>query len=166
MLSATLGIGSQYKRVAAIGTDGTFAEAWSEYLESFSGFTKTWGLLWEQPLPGIPEAFGVIHGSDLIYYFPTLYGEAGDPRQMGQPSLVRAVFTALVNFVSHGDPNGVAQSQDVDGYRFPEFASTRAITVMDASIIAETQTPPHRPGFDVLHRFLRPGPLVEAAGEL
>jgi carboxylesterase type B len=109
-------------------------------------------MLWEQHIPGIDPAFGVIHGSDLLWYFPLLYGAESDPRSLGQSDLVSALHTAVVNFVSHGHPNGCwGQS---DGYEWPDYADGGLITAMNASRVAVAEPPPQRPGFEVLHQFL------------
>lgn len=155
------GDGKQYKRMAAIATDGTYTEAWTEYLETFSHKTKTWGLLWEEPIPGVPAAYGVTHGSDLVYYFPTLLGSQKDPRNLGQQHLVTTLHDAIVNFVNDGDPNGCAFS--TQAYHWPLYSESGMVTVLNASQVATALPPPHRPGFDVLHRYLRPGPLLNGS---
>ena len=154
------GEGSQYKRMAAIATDTTFTEAWSEYLETFSSRTKTWGLLWEQPLQNVSPAYGVVHGSDISYYIPTFFGKKLDPRTIGQAALVYAVQDALINFITDGTPNGCsARSQQGTRYIWPLYSESHQVTVMNASRVAVAERPPHRPGFDIIHRFLRPGPF-------
>ncbi|KAK3709092.1 hypothetical protein LTR37_011071 [Vermiconidia calcicola] len=154
------GVGRQYKRMAAITTDTTYTEAWLEYLEAFSKRTKTWGLLWEQAIQGTPPEYGVIHGSDLNYFFPTLFGQEADPRTLGHGDLVAAAQGALINFIHDGDPNGCSGGSDRDhGYRWPLYSESKQVTVMNASHIAVSVPPPHRPGFDVIHKFLRPGPF-------
>ena len=153
------GEGSQYKRMAAIATDGTFTEGWSEILETLSLKTKAWGLYWEQPIPGAPPALGVTHGSDLSYYFPGLLGEDMTPGSLGNGDLMDAVQDALINFVHHGDPNGHGAEVKTGAYYWPSYGESRKITVMNANVIAEAQAPPHRPGFDVIHKYLRPGPF-------
>ena len=119
--NTTYGQPSQYKRMAAIFTDGTYTEAWTEYLRSFSTRTKTWGLLFEAriPGPGIDAAFGYGHASDLPYYFPTLLGAANDPRNNGRSRLVEIMQSALVNFVADLDPDG---GDGMGGGRWPLFA--------------------------------------------
>lgn len=151
------GLGSQFKRMAAIVTDGTYTEGWSEIVKTLSLETKAWGLYWEQAIPGAPAALGVVHGSDLTYYFPNLLGKDLSPGSLGNKDLMNAVQDALINFVHFGDPNGCFSKSD--SYRWPSFGESQQITIMNAKVIAEAQKPPHRPGFDVLHKYLRPGPL-------
>jgi carboxylesterase type B len=153
------GEGSQYKRMAAIATDGTWTEGWLEIIETLSLRTSTWGLLWEQPIPGAPAALGVTHGSDLIYYFPNLLGAESSPSSSRDTALMHAVQDALINFVSFGDPNAGASGSEESGYHWPLYNESQMITVMNARNVAEAQKPPHRPGFDVIHKFLRPGPF-------
>lgn len=154
------GDGSQYKRMAAIATDGTYTEAWTEYLETFSSKTNTWGILWEEPIHGAPAAYGVTHGSDLPYYFPTLLGPHKNSRDTNDRDLMRAVQEALVNFVHDGDPNGCTlESGKATSYHWPLYSESHEITVLNASKVAESLPPPHRSGFGVIHKFLRPGPV-------
>ena len=152
------GEGSQYKRMAAMATDGTYAEGWSELLATLSLKTKTWGLYWEQPIPGAPAALGVTHGSDLIYYFPGLLDNRSTLVSLDQ-GLMDTVQDAFINFVNFGDPNGCPSEPGSGGYYWPSYGESQKITVMYASVVAEAQSPPHRPGFDVIHKFLRPGPF-------
>lgn len=153
------GDGSQYKRMAAIATDGTWTEGWLEILETLSLKTETWGLLWEQPIPGAPQDLGVTHGSDLTYYFPDLFGAKSSPSSAAAgAALMHAVQDALINFVSCGDPNGGFESKE-SGYHWPLYSEGQLITVMNESKIAQAQMPPDRPGFEVIHKFLRPGPV-------
>ena len=153
--NTTYGQGSQYKRMAAIFTDGTYTEAWTEYLKYFSSDTKTWGLLFEEriPGPGIDPAFGYGHASDLPYYFPTLLGPANDPRTNNQSHLVEILQTALINFVSDLDPNG---RNETSSGRWPLFADREEVTSLSGARGAVAVPLPHRPGFDVLRRTLRP----------
>ena len=151
------GEGSQYKRMAAIATDGTYTEGWSEIVKTLSMKTKTWGLYWEQPIPGAPAALGVTHGSDLAYYFPDLLGTESNPSSLGHKDLMNAVQDALINFVYFGDPNGCPSESGSGGYYWPSYGESQKITVMNASLIAEAQSPPYRPGFEIIHKFLRPG---------
>jgi carboxylesterase type B len=152
------GEGSQYKRMAAIATDGTYTEGWAELLATLSLKTKTWGIYWEQPIPGAPAALGVVHGSDLIYYFPGLLGAKTSPSSLDK-DLMNAVQDALINFVHFGDPNGCLSESGNGRYHWPSYGESQKVTVMNASLVAEAQPPPHRPGFDVIHKFLRPGPF-------
>lgn len=151
------GEGLQYKRMAAIFTDGVYTEGWSEIIRTLSLKTKTWGLYWEQPIHGGPPALGATHGSDLTYYFPNLLGADASPTSLGNEDLMHAVQDALINFVHHGDPNG--REHECASYYWPSYGENQQITVMSEKVIAEAKALPHRPGFDVLHRYLRPGPL-------
>ena len=160
--NTTYNEGTQYKRMAAIATDGTYAEPWSEFLDTFSALTDTWGIVFEQPIKGIPAAYGVQHGSDLLYYFPTLAGPAADPRSYGQGDLVHAIHDAVTNFVVDGDPNGSFElKQRPSNYQWPLYSETGNVTALNATQIAKAVSPPHRPGFEILHHFLRPGPFVD-----
>ena len=154
--NTTYGVSSQFKRQAAIETDLTFAEGYVEFLETFSARTKTWGMIFEQPVVGIP-AYGVAHGSDLVFYFPELVGPKGDPRNRGWSEMMYAVHDAVINFVNFGDPNGC---DDSAGYRWPDFSESGLVTALNGTRIATAVPPPHRPGFDVIHKYLRPGPVV------
>ena len=152
------GVGAQYKRMAAIATDGTYAEAWTEFLETFSSETKTWGLLWEQPIHGVPPEYGITHGSDLSYYFPSLLGREMDPHALGNEDLTSATQRALINFINDGDPNSCMPASEEDAnYRWPLYSEGREVTVMNASKVTEARPPPRRGGFSVIHQFLRPG---------
>jgi len=152
------GQGSQYKRAAAILTDGTFVEPWFEYLGLFSARTQTYGLLWSQPAPGTPESLGVNHGADVNFYFPLLAGKERDRNSDHGRQVVNVIHTALVNFVHYGDPNGCpAGLAAKDGYVWPEYSESGMITVVGGPDVATAEPPPHRPGFEVFHRFLRPG---------
>lgn len=149
---------SQFKRMAAIFTDGTYAEPWVEFLETFSSKTNAWGIMFEQPVKGASPAYGIQHGSDVIYYFPTLATAAADPRSYGQAELVTTIQDALINFANDGDPNGLT-SQPLSEYHWPLYSEAGTVTALNASKITESVQPPHRSGFDVIHRFLRPGPF-------
>lgn len=151
------GEGSQFKRMAAIATDGTYTEGWSEIIQTLSLKTRTWGMYWEQAIEGAPPALGVTHGSDLTYYFPTLLGHDLSPSSLGNKDLMHAVQDALINFVYFGDPNGCGSDAEANSYHWPSYGETQDITVMNANIIAKAQPLPYRPGFDVLHKNLRPG---------
>lgn len=155
---------SQFKRMAAIATDGTYVEGWWEFLETFSRETNTWGIEFEQPIKGTPPAYGIQHGSDIIYYFPTLAGPKADPRGYGQGKLVDTIHDALANFVYYGDPNGSSQlaTQNSSGYVWPLYSDTGMVTALNATEITTAVSPPYRPGFDVIHQFLRPGPFLDA----
>lgn len=153
------GDGSQYKRMAAIATDGIYTEGWSEIIKTLSLKTKTWGLYWEQPIQGAPPALGVTHGSDMIYYFPNLFGADSSPSSIGDKNLMDAIQGALINFVYQGDPNGCNSETHNSSYYWPPYGESQKITVMNTALIAEAQSPPYRPGFDVIHKYLRPGPF-------
>lgn len=163
-LNTTYNQPSQFKRMAAISTDGTYAEGWSEFLDTFSSETNAWGIVFEQPIKGTPPAYGVQHGSDVVYYFPTLAGPKADPRGYGQRALVDAIHDALINFVYDGDPNGSPSlsAQNSSEYVWPLYSETGMVTALNATEVTTAIPPPHRPGFDVIHRFLRPGPLLDA----
>jgi acetylcholinesterase len=145
--NTTYGQPSQFKRMAAIMTDSTYTEAWTEYLKVF-GATKTWGILFDEPIPGSKPAYGVQHGSDLVFYFPTLLGPVADPRNNGLGALVDTLQSALVHFVNDLDPNG-------GDYTWPMYADAQQVTSLSARGPAAVDVP-HRPGFDVLRQFLRP----------
>lgn len=150
---------SQFKRMAAVVTDGTYAEGWAEFLATFSSKTNTWGIVFEQPVQGTPPAYGVQHGSDVLYYFPTLAGAKNDPRSYGQGDLVNAIHDSVINFVNDGDPNGsILSSHKSSKYRWPLYCETGMVTALNATQVTKAISPPHRPGFDVIHRFLRPHP--------
>ena len=153
--NTTYGQPSQYKRMAAIFTDGTYTEAWTEYLHSFSSATKTYGLLFSEriPGPGIDPALGYGHASDLPYFFPTLLGPANDPGVNNQSRLLEILQTALINFVSDLDPNG---RNERGGGRWPLFADAEEVVSLSAASGAVAVRLPRRPGFDVLRRTLRP----------
>ena len=159
------GDGSQYKRMAAIATDGIYTEAWTEYLETLSLKTKTWGLYWEQPIHGAPPELGIVHGSDMSYYFPGLLGEKMDPRAFGNGNgdLMASVQKALINFINDGDPNGcnLEDGKDDQDHRppFALYSESGMVTYMNASRVAVALPPPKRRGFDVIHKYLRSGPL-------
>ena len=69
-----------------------------------------------------------------------------------------ALQVALINFVNDGNPNGIGQdSAEISGYHWPLYSESHEITVLNASKIAKALSPPHRPGFDVVHKFLRLG---------
>lgn len=162
-LNTTYGQPSQYKRMSAIWTDVVYTEAWTEYLQTFSTKNDVWGLLWDEPLPGpgVHPALGVAHGSDLLYFFPALFGPANDPRNNGQSHLVEMIQTALINFVVHGDPNGIMESSSADGeachYRWPAFGHERGrITRLNANQGAVSEPLPYRPGLGIIRQAFRP----------
>lgn len=88
---------SQFKRMAAIFTDGTYAEPWVEFLETFSSKTKTWGILFEQPIKDTPPAFGVQHGSDVIYCESVGHKGCPKPRPTSTSSERHANHCTLLN---------------------------------------------------------------------
>ncbi|KAF2720384.1 alpha/beta-hydrolase [Polychaeton citri CBS 116435] len=150
---------SQFKRMAAIFTDTTFTEAWTEYLQTFSKHTSVWGFLWNQaiPGPGVPPELGIQHGSDLPFYFPSLLGPGNDPRSKGLGDLVRTLHRALVNFVVDLDPNGGQSGWcDEPAEPWPKFAEEGKIIRFDARAEFLVSNLPYRPGFEVLRRWLRP----------
>ena len=130
--NTTYGQPSQFKRMAAVLTDGTYTEAWTEYLQLFSTTTNTWGILFEEPLSGqgIGPAFGVQHGSDIPYYFPKLLGPATDPLNNDRSHLVKVLQRALINFVTDLDPNGKHRRSR---YHWPQF---RCHIVLDLMLFA------------------------------
>lgn len=153
--NTTYGRPSQYKRMAAIFTDSIYTEAWTEYLKYFSSDTKTWGMLFEEriPGPGFDPAFGFGHASDLPYFFPTLHGPANDPRANNQSHLLEVMQTALINFVTELDPNG---RDGTSRGHWPLFAEQQEVTSLSGARGAVSVPLPYRPGFDVLRRTLRP----------
>ena len=165
--NTTYGQPSQYKRLAAIFTDSQYTEAWTEYLSTFSTTQKTWGILFDEPIPGPDGAgkqgeLGVQHGSDVAFYFPTLLGEQNDSRNNSPTTrkLVGMLQSALVNFVADGDPNGAngnGERVNGEGYQWPEFnSSQQKVTRLTALDGGEAVSVPKRPGFDVIRQALRP----------
>ena len=150
---------SQYKRMAAILTDGTYTEAWTEYLQSFSSKTNTWGMLFETPIPGSQEALGVQHASDLVYHFPELLGADRDPRaQVKTRKVVDLLHSMLVNFVSNQDPNGLHGDEAKEEYcfRWPLFEEQKQVMSLSAEKGAVAVDLPQKDGFGVLKTALRP----------
>lgn len=151
--NTTYGQSSQYKRMAAITTDVQFVEAWTEYLDVFSKRVPTWGVLYETDMP-IPEnrsAYGATHGSDLLYYFPSLLTGL-DPREFGRGKLVQRIQDAIINFATDLDPNG----SDA-GTQWPLFAEDRKVAAIDADAQdGKIVNLPYRSGFDVVRRWFRP----------
>ena len=143
--------------MAAILTDGTYTEAWSEYLKSFSE-TNTWGMIFETRIPGSEEALGVQHASDLVYYFPEFLGAARDPRsQVDTSKVVDVLHNMLVNFVSDQNLNGQRVSgTEEDCFRWPLFKEQRQVMSLSAGKGAIAMDLPRRDGFDVLRAALRP----------
>lgn len=152
--NTTYGQPSQYKRMSAIASDASYTAPWRWYLETFSQKTDVWGLLFEEPIPGVKPALGVQHGSDMVFYFPEMFGEGADPRENGYAELVDAIHDALVNFVNDGDPNGHGADCGGDGYTWPGYDENVLVTVLNASMPAAAVQPPYRPGFDVIEEFL------------
>ena len=158
---------SQFKRMAAIATDSQYVEPWTEYLDTFSEKTNVWGILFEQPIPGVGPAYGAVHGSDIPYYFPLIGGPGNDPRNDGLADLVDTILTAVVNFVNEGDPNGCkAVSRHSGRNQWPVYSETRKATALNATQGAVAVLPPHRPGFDIVHKFLRPGPFWDGGKQV
>jgi carboxylesterase type B len=150
--NTTYGQTSQYKRMASIMTDSMYTEAWTEYLDIFSP-SKVWGIMFDEPIPGTDPAFGVQHGSDLIFYFPTLFGSDGDPRTMGMGKLVDTIHESITHFVNDLAPTS-------SGYDWPMYADTKKVTQLSAQGPAAID-PPYRPGFPVLREYLRPNGFDE-----
>lgn len=157
--NTTYGEPSQYKRMSAIASDAVYTASWTFYLDTFSQKTNVWGLLFEEPIPGADEALGVQHGSDMVFYFPKMFGDEEDPRTNGYVGLVNTMHDAVINFVSDGDPNGKAGDgwdcdEEGDGYQWPEYGETGLVTALNASCLATAVEPPYRPGFDVIEEYL------------
>jgi acetylcholinesterase len=158
--NTTYGQASQFKRMSAIFTDTVYTEAWTEYLEEFSKHTQTWGVLWGEPIPGpgISEAYGVQHASDLPYYFPTLLGKTNDPRNNKESLLMQQLQNALINFVVGLDPNGT--SCDKGGLapkrnQWPKYGRQKAITCLTAFSGVHAVPLPYREGFEVMRKTFR-----------
>lgn len=148
--NTTYGEPSQYKRMAAIASDAQWIAPWHWYLDMFSQRMDTWGVFFEEPIPGERPALGVQHGTDLAFYFPKLFGEERDPRKNGYSDLVETIHDALINFVRSGDPNG----GDKCGYQWPEYREDGLVTALNASHLATAIAPPYRSGFEVIQRYL------------
>jgi acetylcholinesterase len=131
--NTTYGQPSQFKRMSAIFTDGTYAEPWTEYLQLFP---RAWGVLFEQPLTNNP-AYGVQHGSDVPYYFPSISNHTFSPQ------LTTTMQSALIRFVTDLKPG------------WPPYAATQRVVSIKEGETQEIK-PPDRPGFAVIKRYLRP----------
>jgi acetylcholinesterase len=136
--NTTYGQTSQFKRMSAIFTDGTYIEAWTEYLRLFP---HAWGIMFEQPIPGTDPAYGVQHAADLGYYFPSV--SVGGSSSQADKMLQSTLQTAVVRFVANLDPG------------WPRWIDSQRVLAINANGTAE-EVPPHRPGFDVIKKFLRP----------